>query len=99
MAQDKALIALDRIAQDEAWRSAFIRQLIAFEGAIDAPGMEGLSPVTGLLTFNPTRARGEGADDMLITGAGLWIASDNQNDSVQCGGKINHAGICLLPYA
>ena len=26
-------------------------------GAISAPGMEGLSPATGLLTFNPTRAR------------------------------------------
>lgn len=68
-------------------------------GAINAPGMEGLSPATGLLTFNPTHARGEGADDMLITSAGLWIASDTQNNSVQCGGKYNHAGICLLPYA
>jgi hypothetical protein len=68
-------------------------------GAISAEGMEGLSPSTGLLTFNPTHARGEGADDMLITSAGLWIASDTQNDSVQCGGKFNHAGICLLPYA
>ena len=70
-------------------------------GAISAPGMEGLypsGPRAGLLAFNPTRARGEGADDMLITSAGLWIASDNQNNSVQCGGKINHAGICLLPY-
>ena len=36
---------------------------------------------------------------MVITSAGLWIASDNQNDSVKCGGKFNHAGICLLPYA
>ena len=68
-------------------------------GAIDAPGMEGLSPDTGLLTLNPTRSRGEGADDMLITSAGLWIASDTQNGSIQCGGKFNHAGICLLPYA
>ena len=68
-------------------------------GAIAAPGMEGLSPATGLLTLNPTRSRGEGADDMLITSAGLWIASDTQNGSTQCGGKFNHAGICLLPYA
>jgi hypothetical protein len=67
-------------------------------GAISAPGMEGLSPSTGLLTFNPTRSRGEGADDMLITNDGLWIASDTQNGSTQCGGKFNHAGICLLPY-
>ncbi|MGH3258695.1 MAG: hypothetical protein ACRDOU_25410 [Streptosporangiaceae bacterium] len=67
-------------------------------GAIDAPGMMGLSPTTGALTFNPTRGRGLGADDMLVTSAGLWIASDNQNNTTQCGGVYQHAGICLLPY-
>jgi hypothetical protein len=67
-------------------------------GAIVAPGMEGLSPTTGALTFNPTRGRGEGADDMLITSAGLWIASDNAQNTDMCGGKFGHAGICLLPY-
>jgi hypothetical protein len=67
-------------------------------GAISAPGMEGLSPSTGLLTFNPTRARGKGADDMEITSAGLWIASDNLNNASQCGGVFGHAGICFLPY-
>jgi hypothetical protein len=66
-------------------------------GAISAPGFEGLSPATGLLTFNPTRARGKGADDMLVTSAGLWIASDNQNGASQCAGKSGHAGICFLP--
>jgi hypothetical protein len=68
-------------------------------GAIPAPGMEGLSPTTGLLTFNPTRGRGEGADDMMITSAGLWVASDNAQNTDMCGGKFNHAGICFLPYA
>jgi hypothetical protein len=68
-------------------------------GAISAPGMEGLSPSTGLLTFNPTRARGKGADDMEITSTGLWIASDNLNNASQCGGVFGHAGICFLPYA
>ena len=68
-------------------------------GAIDAPGMEGLSAATGALTFNPTRGRGIGADDMLITSAGLWIASDNSDGTTQCGGVSGHAGICLLPYA
>jgi len=61
--------------------------------------MEGLSPSTGLLTFNPTRARGLGADDMLVTRAGLWIASDNFQGSDTCGGVGGHAGICLLPYS
>jgi hypothetical protein len=67
-------------------------------GAIVAPGMEGLSPATGALTFNPTRGRGLGADDMLITSAGLWIASDNAQNTDMCGGNFHHAGICLLPY-
>jgi hypothetical protein len=66
--------------------------------AINAPGFEGLSPTDGHLTFNPTRARGLGADDMLDTLAGLWIASDNMNNGVQCAGKSGHAGICFLPY-
>jgi hypothetical protein len=60
--------------------------------------MEGLSPATGRLTFNPNRARGLGADDMEITSAGLWIASDNLNNATQCGGVSGHAGICFLPY-
>jgi hypothetical protein len=67
-------------------------------GAISAPGMEGLSPSTGRLTFNPTRSRGLGADDMIITSAGLWIASDNLKGANRCGGVSGHAGICLLPY-
>jgi hypothetical protein len=68
-------------------------------GAINAPGMEGLSPSSGRLTFNPTRSRGLGADDMLITRAGLWIASDNLDRSNKCGGISGHAGICFLPYS
>jgi hypothetical protein len=36
---------------------------------------------------------------MLLTGAGLWIASDNLAGSATCGGVAGHAGICLLPYA
>jgi hypothetical protein len=81
-------------------------------GAIDDPGMEGVSPATGkdLLTSSGnaryTRSRGKGADDMLITSAGLWIASDSgvtKKDgsfsySQVCNGVKGHAGICFLPY-
>jgi hypothetical protein len=67
-------------------------------GATSAPGMEGLSPSSGALTFNPTRGRGLGADDMLLTGAGLWIASDNRDGSTDCGHVGGHSGICFLPY-
>jgi hypothetical protein len=67
-------------------------------GAILAPGMVGLSPTTGAVTYNPTRDRGLGADDMLTTSAGLWIASDNLAGSQNCGNVAGHAGICFLPY-
>ena len=63
--------------------------------------MEGLSPSTGLITSNPPvyiRGRGQGADDMEITSAGLWIASDNAQNTDSCGGVHGHAGICFLPY-
>jgi hypothetical protein len=69
-----------------------------FGTATNAQGMAGLSPANGQVTYNPSRARGFGADDMIITHAGLWIASDNFNGAQQCGHVDGHAGICLLPY-
>ena len=68
-------------------------------GAIPAPGMVGLSPSTGAVVYNPTRGRGYGADDMLVTRAGLWVASDNAFSADICGGVSGHAGICFLPYS
>ena len=35
---------------------------------------------------------------MLLTSAGLWIASDNLDGSEMCGGTANLSGICFLPY-
>jgi hypothetical protein len=76
-------------------------------GAIPAPGLAGLTPGAsgGALITNPagtaglySRSRGRGADDMLLTSAGLWIASDNLKGANRCGGVSGHAGICLLPY-
>jgi hypothetical protein len=77
-------------------------------GAIPAPGMGGFTPGAsgGSLLLNSSgtaglysRARGLGADDMLLTSAGLWIASDNFEGSNTCGGVSGHAGICFLPYS
>ncbi len=74
-------------------------------GSYPAPGMGGLDPTTGALLLNTggtaglySRDRGLGADDMLITPAGLWIASDNDAGSNMCGGVSGLAGICFLPY-
>jgi hypothetical protein len=86
------------IGGHERWASNPSGCDFAGPGAIAAPGMAGLSPATGALTFNPTRDRGLGADDMLLTSAGLWIASDNLDGSSRCGGVYGFAGICFLPY-
>jgi hypothetical protein len=73
-------------------------------GAITSPGMAGLVPATGALMVNSqgtglyTRSRGNGADDMLVTSAGLWIASDNAFGSQTCNGVNGLAGLCFLPY-
>jgi hypothetical protein len=73
-------------------------------GAYVAPGIEGLVTSSGNLLLNAqgtalyTRSRGLGADDMLVTSAGLWIASDNYQGSQACGGVNGLAGLCLLPY-
>jgi hypothetical protein len=84
----------------------------AGRGAVPAPGLGGLRPHNGRVLRNPagdagrfSRSRGTGADDMLLTGAGLWVASDNGlrsggrfHLSDRCGSEHGHAGICFLPY-
>jgi hypothetical protein len=39
------------------------------------------------------------ADDMLLTSAGLWIASTNRFGVDVCNHVSGHAGICFLPYS
>jgi hypothetical protein len=75
-------------------------------GGYNAPGLEGLAAASGdpfLDTAGTagyySRARGLGADDELVTSAGLWVASDNFDGSQTCGPDTNLAGICFLPYA
>lgn len=73
-------------------------------GAVAAPGLVGLSSATGQIVANPTRGKGQGATDMLVTQAGLWIASDNAFGSNACGktstgnSATGRTGICFLPY-
>ncbi|MGI8446846.1 MAG: hypothetical protein ACR2MP_06620, partial [Streptosporangiaceae bacterium] len=76
------------------------------DGGYNAPGMEGLDPANGNLYVTPdgsagyySRDRGLGADDMLLTSGGLWIASDNLDGSQNCGPATNLSGICFLPYS
>ena len=73
-------------------------------GAIVSPGMSAFTPGGQLITDSTgttgaySRGRGLGADDMLITPTGLWIASDNDAGTDTCGGVSGLAGICFLPY-
>lgn len=74
-------------------------------GAIASPGMGAFRAADGSLVENYSRtegrykkARGKGADDVLLTGAGLWIASDDFDGSNMCGHTLSLAGICFLPY-
>src|SRR5262249_27503670 len=50
---------------------------VANPDSVSRQGVAAVSNVDGrAVSWNPGRARGHGADDMLLTAAGLWIASD-----------------------
>jgi hypothetical protein len=63
-------------------------------GAVERPGIGALSPSSGLAlsTWNPTKDRGVGGKDLLVTGHGLWVSSD----TTHIGGEV-HGRIALLP--
>jgi hypothetical protein len=66
-------------------------------GAIEQQGLAEFNPADGSHQPGPDRGRGQGADDMLRTSAGLWIASDNLGNTGTCAGEGGHMGICFLP--
>jgi hypothetical protein len=72
-------------------------------GGIKDYGLQGYKAQTGQLDVNSdgtpvySMARNN-ADDMLLTSAGLWIASSNRFGSDWCTSVKNVAGICFLPY-
>ncbi len=72
-------------------------------GAISDPGLQGLNPSNGSLELTSAgkpvyRMARANADDMLITSAGLWIASSNRYGAQKCAHNDGHSGICFLPY-
>jgi hypothetical protein len=65
----------------------------AGHGAVKRPGIGAINPKTGrALSWNPTKGRGVGGKDLLVTSRGLWVASD----TTHIGGEL-HKRIALLP--
>jgi hypothetical protein len=70
---------------------------IANLNSVTRQGVAAVSNVDGRAAdWNPGRARGHGADDMLLTSAGLWIASDTFDNATTCANAY-HPGLCFFP--
>jgi hypothetical protein len=62
-------------------------------GAVSRPGIGAISPTTGLaLSWNPTKDRGVGGKDLLVTTRGLWVGSDTAHI-----GHETRMRVALLP--
>ncbi|MET0837904.1 MAG: PKD domain-containing protein, partial [Marmoricola sp.] len=69
------------------------------DGAVSREGIAALSTVTGLpFSWNPTRARGVGVQDILATNDGLYVGSDTELLG-HTTGNTYHARIAYLPLA
>ncbi len=72
---------------------------VAGPGAVSREGIAALNPVNGMAySWNPTRARGVGIQDLLATTDGLYVGSDTELIG-HTPGNTYHARIAVLPLA
>lgn len=77
----------------QRWMNNPLGRDFAGPGAVSRPGIAALNPHSGLAySWNPTKDRGVGGYDLLLTPQGLWVGSD----TTHIGGEV-HERLAFLP--